>query len=207
MGEPKKMEAAKSPEKYDWGDFGYANQNGVYLSGQSADNVVDAQMGINKYLNELINPSYDNVSFKARQDLLDANNQQYANQLGAAAINRGARGSATQNILNSVMANRNNELRSAMTNEDTRVRNILSSLTGVENNYFNQSNTMANNILQRVIANQNAENAARKVNTEAENSWSNNLWSGGASILGSIAGGLLSGYMMGGAGGSTGGGY
>ena len=77
------------------------------------------------YLDRLLNPSYNNESFKARQDILDQNNNQYANQLGANAIDRGARGSATQNILNSIMANRNNDMRWAMTNEDSRIRNIL----------------------------------------------------------------------------------
>ena len=36
-----------------------------------------------------------------------------------------ARGSATQNILNSIMANRNNDMRSAMTNEDSRIPQYL----------------------------------------------------------------------------------
>ena len=208
MGKPKNVEPAKVDENYNWGEFGYADKNGAILSGQAADSVSDAQGGINRYLNELINPSYDNESFKARMDLLDASNRQYANELGANAIARGARGSATQNILNSIMANRNNNMRSAMTEEDARIRSILSSLSGIESNYFNHSNTMANNILQRVLCNQTAQNDANKVNTQAQNAWANNLWSGGANILGSIAGGLLSGYMMGGgAGGDGGAGY
>jgi hypothetical protein len=154
----------------------------------ATSNVQTTQSGIGQYLNELINPSYDNESFRARQELLDASNRQYANQLGAQAMARGARGSATQNILNSIAANRNMDMRQAMTQEDARVQNILSALSGIEGNYFNQANTMGNNILQRALANQNAQQQANIANANAYNQWKNNLISGGASILGSLGG-------------------
>lgn len=191
MGKPKKVEAATVASDYDWGDFGSANENGVNLSPMASANVQAAQGGVNQYLQELLNPSYDNASFKARQDLIDANMRQSANQMGAAAIARGARGSATQNILNSLMANRNNELRNAMVAEDARVSNILNSAMGVENNYFNQSNTMANNILQRVMGNQSAQNQVNIANAQAENQWRNNLISAGAGLAGAAGGGAL----------------
>lgn len=190
MGKPKDVQASKVGENYNWGEFGSANASGVNLSPTATANVSTTQSGINQYLNELINPSYDNESFRARQELLDASNQQYARQLGAEAIARGARGSATQNILNSVMANRNNQMRQAMTQEDARVQNILDALSGIENNYFGQANTMGNNILQRIMANQNTQQQANIANTQARNSWANNLISGGASILGAGLGGL-----------------
>lgn len=190
MGKPKNIETAKVGENYNWGEFGGANANGVSLSPMASASVQDAQRGINQYLNELINPSYSNESFRARQELLDASNRQYANQLGAEAIARGARGSATQSILNSIMANRNNDMRNAMTQEDARVQNILSALSGVEGNYFNQANAMGNNILQRVLGNQQAQNQVNIANTNAYNQWKNNLISGGASILGAGLGGL-----------------
>lgn len=192
MGKPKNISAAKVGENYNWGEFGGANANGVSLSPMASASVQDAQRGINQYLNELINPSYSNESFRARQELLDASNRQYANQLGAEAIARGARGSATQSILNSIMANRNNDMRNAMTQEDARVQNILSALSGVEGNYFNQANAMGNNILQRVLGNQQAENQVNIANTNAYNQWKNNLISGVASILGAGIGGLAS---------------
>lgn len=191
MGKPKKVEAAQVDTNYNWGPFGSANKSGVNLSSAANQNVLDAQSGVNQYLNELLNPSYDNASFKARQDLIDANNRQYANELGAAAIARGARGSATQNILNSIMANRNNDLRNAMTAEDTRVANILNQAMGVENNYFNQSNTMANNILSRVMGNQSAQNTANQINTSNYNSWRNGLISAGLGLAGTAAGAAL----------------
>lgn len=183
MGQP--TEASKINGSYNWGEFGSANQYGVNLSNVANDSIRSAQGGINQYVKELINPSYNNESFRARQELLDASNRQYANQLGANAIARGARGSTTQNILNSIMANRNNDMRNAMLSEDARIANVLSALSGVEGNYFNQANTMGNNILQRLLENQNIEVA----NTNAYNQWRNNLISGAASIVGAVFGG------------------
>ena len=195
MGEPKKVEPAKVSESYNWGDFGSADKNGVNLSALSRQNLNTAQTGMSQYLNELINPSYNSESFRARQALLDQSNQQYANQLGANAIARGARGSATQNILDSIMANRNNDMRNAMTQEDARVRNILSTLSGTESNYFNQANTMANNILSRVSANAGAQNQANATNVENYNKWRNNLINTGVKIGSTVLGGGL-GYLM-----------
>lgn len=194
MGQPKEVQAAKIGENYNWGEFGSANSNGVNLSPTATSNVQAAQGGIGQYLNELINPSYNNESFRARQELIDANNRQFANQLGAQAIARGARGSATQNILNSIMANRSNQMRNAMTNEDARLRNVLSSLSGIEGNYFNQANTMANNILDRVKTNAGVQNAVNAANTGAYNQWRNNLINTGVRIGTTILGGGL-GYL------------
>ena len=182
MGKPKDVQPAKISENYNWGEFGSANANGVNFNPTTNANIATTQSGISQYLNELINPSYDNESFRARQELLDQSNSQYARQLGAEAMARGARGSATQNILNSIAANRNNDMRSAMTSEDARVQNILSALSGIENNYFTQGNTMANNIMQRVLSNQQVQNAANIANTNARNSWRNNLISGATGI-------------------------
>ena len=187
MGKPKNVEATKIGENYNWGEFGGANASGVNLSPMATSTIRDTQSGLNQYVNELINPSYDNESFRARQELLDASNRQYANQLGAQAIERGARGSATQNILNSIAANRNMNMRQAMTEEDARVQNIINSLMGVENNYFGQANTMADNILNRVNANANRQQEVNKINTQARNQWANNLMNaavgGGAALL------------------------
>lgn len=197
MGQPSKVEAAKVNENYNWGEFGSANDYGVKLSPTASENIRTTQRGIAQYLDELINPSYDNASFKARQDLLDQSNDLYARQLGANAIARGARGSATQNILNNIMANRNNDLRSAMTQEDARVQNILSALSGIEGNYFNQTNTMASNILDRVKTNAAAQNAVNATNASNYDTWKNNLLSGGASIVASALGGPIGAALTG----------
>lgn len=202
MGKPKKVQAAQVGTDYNWGEFGSADKSGVNFNPTMTSNIQSAQTGIGQYLNELINPSYDNESFRARQELLDASNRQYANQLGAQAMERGARGSATQNILNSIAANRNTDLRNAMTQEDARVRNILSSLSGIEGNYFNMGNTMANNILQRVTANQQAQQQANITNTNAYNQWKNNLISGAAALGGSALGAVLGGPIGASIGGS-----
>lgn len=190
MGKPKDVQPAKISENYNWGEFGSANAGGVNFNPTTNANIATTQSGISQYLNELINPSYDNESFRARQELLDQSNAQYARQLGAEAMARGVRGSATQNILNSIAANRNNDMRSAMTSEDARIQNILSALSGIEGNYFTQGNTMANNIMSRVLSNQQAQNAANIANTNARNSWRNNLISGAAYIAGAGLGGL-----------------
>lgn len=208
---PSKITAEKVGTDYNWGEFGSANASGVNLSPMASENVRTTQSGINQYLNELINPSYDNESFRARQELLDASNRQYANQLGAEAIARGARGSATQNILNSIAANRNADMRQAMTAEDARVQNILNALAGVEGNYFNQSNIMGNNILQRVMANQAAENAAREFNAKVKNSyksavdkWKQGIFQSIGEAAGSAIGGMFGGPMGAYAGGQAG---
>lgn len=190
MGKPSKVQAAQVGTNYNWGEFGSASQRGVNFNPTTTANIKTAQSGIGQYLNELINPSYDSESFRARQELLDANNRQYANQLGAEAMARGARGSATQNILNSIAANRNMDMRQAMAQEDSRVQNILSALSGIEGNYFNQGNVMANNILQRATANQQAQQQANIANTNAYNEWRNNLLSGVAGLAGTGLGGL-----------------
>lgn len=214
MGKPSKpstIQADKVATNYNWGEFGSANENGVNLSPMATQNVQTTQSGINQYLNELINPSYDNESFRARQALLDASNQQYARQLGAQAMARGARGSATQNILNSIAANRNTQMQQAMTQEDARVQNILSALSGIEGNYFNQSNIMGNNILQRALSNQAAENAARQFNSKLENAyksavdkWKQGIYQSVGEAAGSAIGGIFGGPMGAYAGGQAG---
>lgn len=189
MGKPSKIEAAKVNENYDWGEFGSAGKGGVTLSPTASQNVKTTQQGIAQYLDELINPSYDNASFKARQELLDQSNNAYAQQLGAQAMSRGARGNATQAILNSIAANRANGMRNAMTSEDQRIQNILSALSGIEGNYWQQSNAMANNVLQRATTNAAAQNAANITNTNNYNAWKNNMISGAATIAGALIGG------------------
>lgn len=195
MGEPRKIKPAQVGTDYNWGEFGGASASGVNLSPMATNTVRDTQAGLNQYVNELINPSYSNESFRARQELLDASNRQFAHELGAQAIERGARGSATQNILNSIAANRNIDMRQAMTQEDARVQNIINSLLGTESNYFGQANTMGNNILQRVLANQQMQQQAEIANKNAYNQWRNNLISGAASVTGAGLGALGSYYL------------
>ena len=202
MGKPAEIKPAQVSTDYNWGEFGSANAGGVNLSPMATSNVRTTQSGIGQYLNELINPSYNNESFRARQELIDASNRQYANQLGAQAMARGARGSATQNILNSIAANRNIDMQQAMVNEDARVQNILNALSGVEGNYFNMGNTMANNILSRATANQQAQQQANIANAQAYNQWKNNLISGAASLVGTIGGAALGGPLGASLGGS-----
>lgn len=191
MGKPKQVKPVNIDTDYNWGSFGSADKYGASLGEIPTATVSSAQSGIGQYLNELINPSYDSETFRARQSLLDAANNQYARQFGANAMERGARGSATQAILNNVMANRANQLYKAMGDEDTRVRNVLDALSSVESNYFNQINTMANNILQRQLTNAERGTLANAINVGNYNAWKNNLLSGGAQIGGTALGAYL----------------
>lgn len=195
MGKPRSLKPAQVGTDYNWGEFGGASASGVNLSPMATSTIRDTQGGINQYVNELINPSYSNESFRARQELLDASNRQFARELGAQALERGARGSATQNILNAIAANRNTDMRQAMTQEDARVQNIINALLGTESNYFGQANTMGSNILQRVLSNQQMQQQAEIANKNAYNQWRNNLISGAASVAGAGLGALGSNYL------------
>lgn len=191
MGKPKQVKPVNIDTDYNWGTFGSGSKYGVNLNSVASGTASSAQSGIGQYLNELINPSYDSETFRARQALLDAVNNQYARQFGADAMERNARGSATQAVLNNVMANRAKQLYNAMGAEDTRTRNVLDSLTGIESNYFNQLNTMANNILQRQLTNAERANLANATNVGNYNTWKNNLLSGGAQLGGTALGAYL----------------
>lgn len=191
MGSPKHVEPVKLDTNYNWGSFGSADKSGVNLNPTTAATVGNIQSGIGQYLDQLIRPTYDSEVFNARQALLDQANNVSARMLGANAIERRARGSATQAILNNVMANRANQLYSAMSDEDARVRNVLSAMSGLESNYFNQANTMANNILQRQLTNAERQTLANATNVGNYNAWKNNMWSGGAQLGGTALGALL----------------
>lgn len=196
MGKPKKIDASLINTDYNWGDFGSSNANRINLSPTASNSVYSAQSGINKYINEVINPTYSSEPFNARQALIDlASNQSIKNMMSDAA-ERNARGSATQAIFNRVMGNRANNLQSAMSAEDARIINALSSTAGIENNYFNQANTLANNILLRQRGNQTIQNAINKQNTANYNAWRDNLWQGTGGTIGAAIGA----YFGGGAG-------
>lgn len=191
MGKPKKVEPVNLDTNYNWGSFGSADKAGVNLNPTTTATVNSVQSGIGRYLNELIDPSYDSEVFKSRQSLLDAASNQYAKNLSADAMARNARGSGMMAALTAAMANRNSRFYDAMGEEDTRVRNILNSLSGIESNYFNQANTMANNILQRQLTNAERANLANTTNVGNYNAWKNNLLSGGAQIGGTALGAYL----------------
>lgn len=191
MGKPKSVKPVNLDTNYNWGSFGAADKSGINLNPVSTATVSSVQSGIGQYLNELLDPSYDSEVFKARQSLLDAASNQYAKNLSANAMTRNARGSGTNAALIAAMTNRNSRLYDAMSEEDTRIRNILNSLSGIESNYFNQANTMANNILQRQLTNAERANLANATNVGNYNAWKNNLLSGGAQLGGTILGAYL----------------
>lgn len=188
MGKPKEAKKATVDTNYNWGDFGSANESGVNLSDTASNTVQSTQSGIGQYLPELMNPSTSNESFIARQNIMDANNRAYAEDLARNAMAKGYRGSVLDQTLNSLQANRNNELAQNLIGESSRLQNILSALSGVESNYFNQADTMRSNILQRQQGNQGIEQDINKLNTAGYNAWKSNALSGAANIAGSLAG-------------------
>lgn len=193
MGQPKEVQPVLLNTDYNWGPFGSASQGSYTLSDNAQQSLNNAQSGLNQYVNELITPSYTNRSFAQRQSALDQNNQEYARQLGNQAMARGYRGNATQNILNSLNANRNDTMRQAMIDEDSRIRNILSHLSSTEGNYWNQANTMANNIMQRYVTNVARQNEANATNTANYNAWRDNLFSGTGGAIGAAIGAYFGG--------------
>lgn len=200
MGKPKKVEPTLLDTSYDWGAFGTADKDSFYFNDQTESNLGTARGGISQYVSEMLNPSYTNQSFANRQAQQLANNQAYAEELGRQAIQRGYRGNATQNILNSLNANQYMNDQKALINENTRINNILSALSGIESNYWNQGNAMGNNILQRYTTNVARQNAANEQNVSNYNAWRNNLWQGTGGAIGAAIGA----YFGGGAGAAAG---
>lgn len=196
MGQPKKVKPTLLDTSYDWGAFGSADKDNFYFSDQTESNLGTARSGISQYVSEMLNPSYTNQSFANRQALQRLNNQAYAEELGQQAIARGARGNATQNILNSLNANQYLKDQQAMVNENSRIQNILNALSGIEGNYWNQGNAMSNNILQRYTTNVARQNAANEQNVANYNAWRDNLWQGTGGAIGAAIGA----YFGGGAG-------
>jgi hypothetical protein len=200
MGKPKEVKPSLINTDYNWGDFGSANSGGVNLSPMASASIKAAQSGINQNVNQLINPTYSSDPFNARMALVDAANNQQLTNLRADAMERQARGSATQAILDRVMGNRANNLQSAMSEEDARIIKALSSMVGAENNYFNEANTLANNILLRQRGNQTIQNAINKQNAANYNAWRDNMFSGTGGAIGAAIGA----YFGGGAGAAAG---
>lgn len=196
MGKPKKVKPTLLDTSYDWGAFGSADKDNFYFNDQTESNLETARSGISQYVSEMLNPSYTNQSFANRQALQRLNNQAYAEELGQQAIARGARGNATQNILNSLNANQYLKDQQALVNENSRIQNILNALSGIEGNYWNQGNAMSNNILQRYTTNVARQNAANEQNVANYNAWRDNLWQGTGGAIGAAIGA----YFGGGAG-------
>lgn len=193
MGKPKKVEPTLLDTNYNWGPFGSASQGSFYLSNDAQQSLDNAQQGLYQYANELINPSYANESFANRQAIMDRNNQEYARQLGQQALARGYRADSTQKILNSLAANRNTNMQQAMVDENSRLNNIISQLSNIESNYWNQGNAMANNIMQRYTTNVGRQNEANATNVANYNAWRDNLFSGTGGLIGSAIGAYFGG--------------
>lgn len=200
MGKPKEIQPVLLDTDYSWGPFGSATKDGYSLSDAGQQSLDIAQGGLNQYVNELISPSYSNNSFVNRQNVLNQNNEAYASVLGNQAMARGARGNATQNILNNLRANQQNSARRAMVDENARIRNIISRLSATEGNYWNQANTMADNLMRRYVTNVARQNEANAQNVANYNAWRDNLFAGTGGAIGTAIGA----YFGGGAGAAMG---
>lgn len=143
------------------GLYGSANA-GLYSSLNANDfqkNLVNTtEKGINSYLNQLINPSYDSEVFKAQTAQRNAlANESFENNLINPLYSRGLVRGSNLNTLNNSFANSlASETTEAMANEDTRVQNVLSELldayqipydmlTGLQKTAASTANASANN--------------------------------------------------------------
>lgn len=194
MGKPKQAKIVTANPDYSWGEFGSATEKGVNFNDITNDTISETQGGIGQYLNELVNPTYGSEVFNARQSLLDQKNNLLARVLNAKAMERNARGSATQAILNNVAASRYKDFADAMNAEDTRTRQALSTLGELEQNYFGRANTFAQNILNRQLNNSERQSLVNAANTSQYNTWKDNTLSSAAGLTGTLGGALANYY-------------
>ena len=179
------------------------NTGGMYGSGTAGkDNnffgtnfqqnlVKKSEEGINQYLDQLVNPSYDSEIFKAQTDQRNRlANQSYQNNLmNPLASNGLTRGSSAISMGNTFANTLANLEKDAMATEDQRVANVLSSLLQTYNLPYQQ---MVG--LQQIASGLSGTAANANAQQNAANSQANGaIWGGIANGLGSLAGGLLGG--------------
>lgn len=156
-------------------------------TGFQSNLVKTTENAIPDYLNQMINPTYDSNVFKAqtvqRNKLA---NQSFENNLINPLASRGlTRGSSVNQMSNEFGKNLIDAEQAAMTQEDSRVANILSNLF----NYYQIPYSMMNGLQS------NAQNlVSAQMQADAQNRANKgNLLGGLAGGLGTIAGTALSG--------------
>lgn len=146
--------------------------------------VKTSEGGINDYLQQLINPTYDSEVFKAqttqRNNLA---NKSFENNLINPLASRGLTRGSNVNAMGNTFANTLADLETnAMATEDSRVQNILSSLLSTYQMPYNMMTGLQNSasglVGQQQSANQNAQNS--------QSALLNALIGGGSNLIGNV---------------------
>lgn len=178
------------------------SSGGLYGSGTAGANnsfnptdfqktvVNQAESAIPKYMEQLVNPSYNSEIFKAQT--ANRNNlakTSFENNLMQPLAERGlTRGSSVNAATNEFGNNLANLETQAMASEDSRVNNILSNLFGYYQIPYNMMTGMQSNANQLAMAQMQAQAQLDAANAQKKG----DMFGGLASGLGSMAGDLLS---------------
>lgn len=148
------------------------------------------ESAIPKYMDQLVNPTYDSNVFKAQT--ANRNNlakTSFENNLMQPLAERGlTRGSSVNTATNEFGNNLANLETQAMASEDSRVNNILSNLFGYYQIPYNMMTGMQSNANQMAMSQMQAQAQLDAANAQSKG----DMFGGLASGLGSMAGGYLS---------------
>lgn len=185
---------AKMPTiNYDTGGLygsGSAGKTNTFNPTEFQSNLVKtSENAIPNYLNQMINPTYDSNVFKAQTAQRNKlANQSFENNLINPLAQRGlTRGSSINQMSNEFGKNLINAEQAAMTQEDSRVANILSNLFNYYQIPYSMMNGLQSNAQNLVSAQMQADAANRQSQS---------------GLLGGMAGSI--GSMLGSGGGSSG---
>ena len=147
--------------------------------------VKTSESGINDYLNQLINPTYDSEVFKAQtQQRNKLANQSFENNVMSPMASRGLTRGSNVNAMGNTFASNLADLETqAMANEDTRTQNVLNQLLSTYQLPYNIMTGLQNSATGLVgqQANLNSQNQSAR----------NNLLGGLIGGAGSLIGNLL----------------
>lgn len=178
---------------YDTGGLygsGSAGKTNTFNPTEFQSNLVKtSENAIPNYLNQMINPTYDSNVFKAQTEQRNKlANQSFENNLINPLAQRGlTRGSSINQMSNEFGKNLINAEQAAMTQEDSRVANILSNLFNYYQIPYSMMNGLQSNAQNLVSAQMQADAANRQSQS---------------GLLGGMAGSI--GSMLGSGGGSSG---
>lgn len=178
---------------YDTGGLygsGSAGKTNTFNPTEFQSNLVKtSENAIPNYLNQMINPTYDSNVFKAQTAQRNKlANQSFENNLINPLAQRGlTRGSSINQMSNEFGKNLINAEQAAMTQEDSRVANILSNLFNYYQIPYSMMNGLQSNAQNLVSAQMQADAANRQSQS---------------GLLGGMAGSI--GSMLGSGGGSSG---
>lgn len=180
---------------YDTGGMygsGTAGKDNNFFGTNFQQNLVKkSEQGIDQYLDQLVNPSYDSEVFKAQTDQRNRLAEQsyhnnLINPLASNGLTRGSSAIAMGNTFANTLANLEKD---AMATEDQRVANVLGNLLQTYNVPYNQMMG-----LQQQAGGLSGTAASANAQQNAANSQANGaMWGGIANGLGQLAGGWLGG--------------